>query len=187
MIFFFLGPPCSGKSSIARGVGIPYLSTGDIARELAETDEETRDALASGEMAPSHKMDLMVLAKLRPLNTTEHLAVDGYPRYMEQLADLYARFAPENMRFVVVHALISVVLERSKNRARPGETFPVIMRRHQDYCEQTGRVIDYLRFRCLDFLLELNTSEIDIETGTQMVRAWMDESIRPRWIGATHA
>jgi adenylate kinase len=88
----FLGPPGSGKSSVAEQLGadrrIACVNTGDIARRHIEkrTDagEEIRDYVQKGELAPTPIIKKIVTDYADDLDE-KYLIFDGFPRSREQL------------------------------------------------------------------------------------------------------
>lgn len=90
MIISVLGRPGSGKTTLAKILaarsGYGLITGGDVARELARTDDEVREALDAGLIAPKEKMNEAMAKKIEPYNI-----FDGYPRYEGQLWQLQAR------------------------------------------------------------------------------------------------
>lgn len=155
MLIFTLGPPGSGKTTasklLAEQLTLQYVGAGDVARKLAETDEETRDLLARGQMAARGKMNLAMSEVIRRPGKV----VDGYPRYMEQLADLY-RVVSVRPIFIAFGASNHVLINRLEGRGRSDDTFANINNRLSNYFAETEPVIDYLAHRG-ERVLTLNT------------------------------
>ena len=63
-----VGGPCSGKSSAgkltAKKLDIEYISSGDIAREMAKHNNDIRDNLNNGNLAPEDQMRKSISDKL---------------------------------------------------------------------------------------------------------------------------
>ena len=166
MRVYFIGPPCSGKSSIARALSVRtnwhYISTGDIARQMAEEDPETRDALAAGKMAPPYRMDKRIVEILYGGALPGDVVVDGYPRYIGQLEDIVAHErASFDSWFVEVDILYALALKRSILRARKDDG--KFRGRWDLYQTGTRPVIDAIRE---DTLLSQRLLRIDGEFPT---------------------
>lgn len=141
----------SGKSSLAKMIQQHYpshlmISTGDIARHLAETDEETRNELAAGRIAPVHKMDAaMVEAMTNSLNVDAELIVlDGYPRYSQQVNRLKEIYPLDKIIVVRMSCTEKVAFNRLMSRNRPDDTPQAIDARHNYYTSVTRPAIDQL-------------------------------------------
>lgn len=151
MIISTLGLPGSGKTTaskyIANRLGMAYVCAGDISRALAETDPDVAHELAHGRITPRAKMREAMLDSLRP-----QTVLDGYPRYWEQLADLYYAARPH------MDCLISVVflcdpanaIERLRKRGRDDDSDNNIFQRIENYRQQTLPVVNYLATNKMD-------------------------------------
>lgn len=145
MIITTLGRPGSGKTTaskrLARLLELNYVGAGDVARELAETDDETRLELAAGRIAPPGKMRAAMLDKIKP-----YTILDGYPRYMEQLADLYYQARPSSTSLINIVFLCgpNEAASRLWKRGRSDDTTTQIHQRLENYRLQTLPVVNYL-------------------------------------------
>jgi adenylate kinase len=91
-MLIFLGPPGAGKGTQARAVakklGIPHISTGDILREAAR--KETGLGLAAkakmdkGELVPDDVMCSIVEERLSEPDCQDGAILDGFPRTLGQ-------------------------------------------------------------------------------------------------------
>jgi len=86
VIVSLFGKPGSGKSTlgkaIASSMGWRYLSTGDIARQMAQDDPVSDSELAMGQMAPEAGMRSRVAASVAG---DDVVVLDGMPRTPEQV------------------------------------------------------------------------------------------------------
>lgn len=148
MIVFSIGRPGSGKSTlskkIAEAYGLSYIGTGDIARELAVTDEETKTALDAGKVAPPQKMRRAVLNRIERFTM-----MDGFPRYYEQLTDLLVRVNQLDMKLEDVYFLYVMQTEqecvkRLMVREREDDTVMQIASRMSTFTQLTMPMIDYI-------------------------------------------
>lgn len=184
----FLGPPCAGKSTIARAIQREtdwrYLSTGDVARSLASRDEEARLALEVGAIAPSHKMDAVLFDNIRT-DVAAPLLVDGYPRYMEQLADLAGLLRMQvPLLFVEVQIDEMTALNRQVLRARRGEGKAAFMNRYRYYHSETMRVLDYVRARSPEAVFSVDGTQ-HISASVRKIHAWIADYERRLGLGLT--
>lgn len=91
-ILIFLGPPGAGKGTqarvVARELGIPHISTGDILRDAAR--KKTSLGLAAkakmdkGELVPDEVISPIVEERLSRPDCKEGAILDGFPRTIAQ-------------------------------------------------------------------------------------------------------
>jgi adenylate kinase len=139
-----VGPPCSGKSTIGRQLagklGYKYISSGDIARAMAEEDG-TMENLDAGKMAPEDRMrDKMheILSK------SVNVVIDGFPRFYDQyewLIENHTIALP--IAVVVVDVSINELFNRVVNRGRSDDV--AIRERMNYYMENTVPMISAIR------------------------------------------
>jgi len=137
MVYFFIGMPLSGKSTLARKAakqtGYRYLSTGDLARSLGMGME---DSVRTHDLSVSLN-DRIQEEVLRSIKE-ESVIVDGFPRSIEQL-HLIADLIPDlNVVFVTENPLI--IYDRLQHRVRmegrPEDTTEVVsgrLRRSEEW------------------------------------------------------
>lgn len=125
-----VGPPCSGKSAVGKEVAskirATYISSGDIAREMAKNDESVHNNLLAGKMAPEESMRNMIadiiyheLDKYQYLPFKSTFILDGFPRFGDQAKWLQNNFGEElDIKYVLFHAPLSTIIERSAKRNR---------------------------------------------------------------------
>lgn len=153
MLIGTLGRPGSGKTTagkiIAARLGLDYVGAGDVARKLAETDEETAAELAAGRIAPPAKMRLAMEAEIR-----DETLLDGFPRYLEQLADIYriathGGFGPprEPILFVWFDCSPEQAMSRLLKRDRSDDRPEQIIQRLSNFRIKTAPVLEYLMDR----------------------------------------
>jgi len=92
----FLGPPGAGKgtqaAALARRLGVPHLSTGDLLRSaVAEGSELGRAAdghMRAGRLVPDELVLRILGERLRRPDAVRGFVLDGYPRNLEQAVAL---------------------------------------------------------------------------------------------------
>jgi adenylate kinase len=89
MNIVLLGSPASGKGTqaeiLCRDFGLYHLSTGDIARRLAEKDARIKEIIDSGKLVPHEEMTMYVLEFLGEQKTNlKDILFEGFPRFIPQ-------------------------------------------------------------------------------------------------------
>lgn len=156
MRMLFMGPPGAGKGTqaalVADHFGIVHLSTGDIFRanvaagtELGVTAKRFMDA---GEYVPDSVTNAMVRARLGETDVGRGFLLDGYPRTVDQVAELDDILADLGTKLdgvvvlqVDLEELITRLLERARTSGRTDDTEDVIRHRQQVYAEQTAPLL----------------------------------------------
>jgi adenylate kinase family enzyme len=172
-LILFTGRPGSGKTTqaqiLAKRRNFRHLSAGDIARNLAQTDTETREALDAGQLAPREKMNDAMYAILKKHNKVGGtLILDGYPRYFYQLADLLHAQKTEPA-FVVLDCRSRIATERLVLRARNDDGLEQITERQRTFETETEPVIDWLFRRHPAELVQFINAEHDVTRVTSDV------------------
>lgn len=98
MNYIFLGPPGSGKGSIAsrlvQPLGIPHISTGDILREaVAEQSslgKKVKAVMDQGLLVNDEIMKELVKERLKKTDCKKGFMLDGFPRTIPQAQTLDA-------------------------------------------------------------------------------------------------
>ena len=151
MHIVLLGAPGSGKSSIASGFAArsfgkyEHLSSGDIARHLAECDELTQTALTRGEYAPEAAMRAEMAARIeRAVLNNKFLIIDGFPRMLAQVVVL-EEILKEPPRYIEILCPPYVCLRRAVIRGRKHDKPDSIASRFEAYKRDTKSVIEMLR------------------------------------------
>jgi adenylate kinase len=142
-----MGGPGSGKTTVGRSIssthGIPYISSGDIARELAEADPTTALSLKAGSMAPEDSMRALVKGKLeRAVAHSGGFVVEGFPRTVAQFIALRMwGFMPV---YLWMKIGTSECLERLVSRARADDTPDAIAKRLATFQNETIPIFNLL-------------------------------------------
>jgi adenylate kinase len=143
----FIGAPCSGKSTIAKMISdrlkVPYVSSGDIARNLARDHTDVADTLSKGGMAPEVIMRGEVakaLLKAKRENT-DVVVLDGFPRFVEQYEWLINSFYDINFVCINVDTRIGTLFDRARLRGRSDDSLYSFMKRINYYLMDTMPII----------------------------------------------
>lgn len=150
-----LGRPGSGKSSLGRAYaeehGFLYLSSGDVARELAATDHHTATALMQGQYASESAMRMEIKMRLGEANTEGMpVVLDGFPRmlaqlyYLEQLASELDQDYPGHV-FVHVECPYLICLRRLIIRGRDTDQADAVEVRFRNHENDTKPLITALQ------------------------------------------
>lgn len=89
MNIVLLGSPASGKGTqaeiLSKKFSLFHLSTGDIARRLAETDPRIREIVNSGKLIPPEEITMHVLDFLEKNKPDlKDILFEGFPRFISQ-------------------------------------------------------------------------------------------------------
>jgi adenylate kinase len=164
-----LAPPGGGKGTqgvrLARELGVPHISSGDVLRaEVAKDSElgrEVRAHMAAGRLAP----DELVTRAVRPvIERLDGYILDGYPRTLSQAAGLVFD--------AVVYLNVSdeEVSRRLLARGREDDEAGVIRERLREYDEDTEPLIDHYRDVLVEVDGERDPDTIAAELKSRVVR-----------------
>jgi len=140
-VLVIVGPPGSGKSAIGRqlstDLGGIYISSGDIARELAKIDTNTADSLARGGLANEMAMRTQIQTKIvAASNTANMIVLDGFPRFYDQYLFLKSITNSEPI-IILVDTDLEVCGYRLSQRKRNDDILSIIVNRFEKYNEVT--------------------------------------------------
>lgn len=153
MRLLLMGPPGAGKGTqavtMADRFGVPAISTGDIFRahvaqqsELGRTAQRFMDA---GEYVPDEVTNAMLGQRLSEPDCADGFLLDGYPRTLQQVAELDAileRGGAVLGAVVLLDAdpdeLVRRLLLRARDQGRADDTEAVIRRRLEVYAAETA-------------------------------------------------
>jgi adenylate kinase len=162
MNVLLIGPPGSGKGTqgqrLAEELGLEHIAAGDLLRkEVADETpigQRVSGCLERGELVPDEVIiDLVLPAVRRAVASTGYL-LDGFPRSVEQAAQV--RAIAEEVGAVAdaaiyldapPDALIGRILARAAVEGRSDDTAEVIANRLQIFDEETRPLVDYYRAR----------------------------------------
>lgn len=113
-----IAPPAAGKGTLAQllcdRLGYIQLSTGDMLREKAKTDQEISDMLKTGKLLSDELVFSILEEKLATLNDEVYI-LDGFPRTVEQ-AKMYKELLMKLNKEVGIVIYLDVDKEELKQR-----------------------------------------------------------------------
>lgn len=124
-VIVFLGPPGSGKGTLAQKLAqhlsFLHLSTGDLLRTYAKKDtleaQELREVLKEGKLASFELFSKILVQRLKEADCQSGVILDGFPRTLEQCSFLDQLVAdPLKMMFINVSLPFEVILKRLMGR-----------------------------------------------------------------------
>lgn len=148
-----MGPPGAGKGTqavvLAEALGIPHISTGDIFR--ANVSQGTplgiraRVFMDAGEYVPDDVTNEMVRDRLAQADCDSGFLLDGYPRTVDQVAELDSMVSAAGSALtkvveltVDVDEVVNRLVKRSAEQGRSDDGEDVIRRRLEVYFEATA-------------------------------------------------
>jgi adenylate kinase len=169
-----MGPPGSGKTTVGRSISekfnVPYISSGEIARQLAEADPTTALSLKSGSMAPEESMRALVKKQLeRATAKSGGFVIEGFPRTVAQYIAL--RMWGAMPFFIWLELGEYGCLERLLDRARDDDTPDAIARRLQTYQEETIHIRPFLTESGQIHAIHAGTAPDDVVVRAEMAIA----------------
>jgi adenylate kinase len=151
----FLGPQGSGKgtqaSRLARLMGVPHISTGEMLREAVaagtELGKKADAIMQAGDLVPDDLVVAMVGERLTQPDAECGYLLDGFPRNVSQaraLDDVLERPLDGLVRLDVPHEeLMKRMLLRAQAEGRADDTEEGINRRLEIYWSETAPLSDY--------------------------------------------
>lgn len=149
MKILFIGPQGSGKSTQAKllseYLSMPYLSSGDIFRQIAKADSDLgkklKEILTAGKLVDDQTTCEVVKKKLEEGSNKSGFVLDGYPRTLEQVKI----FDPGFDLVFYLNVSKKVSLERLLKRVREDDTPALIEARLVHYYNQTQPLLGYFK------------------------------------------
>lgn len=143
MKILLIGPQGSGKSTqgkrLSENLGIPYISTGDIFRKIAQTDGNIKQTIESGTLVDDQTTIKLVKERLSENDCRHGFILDGYPRNVEQAQALDLNFD----KVIYINVPEQKVVERLLSRGRADDSEEGIKKRLNLYKGQTQPLLDF--------------------------------------------
>ena len=152
MKIVLIGIQGSGKSTqgelLQSKLGIPFLATGNIFRQLAKEENEIgkyiREYMFAGHLVPDEKVLEIVSGYLRKKEYKQGYILDGFPRTVKQ-----AEAFGDNLNLVIYLKVSDKEalnrISKRRDAARKDETEEAINRRIELFHKETEPVIEYYR------------------------------------------
>jgi len=151
-IIVLLGPPGSGKGTLAKGLikdyDFQHISTGDLIRN--SEDKDLQKIISNGKMIPDDKMLEILKEKVKELDLEKNIAFDGFPRNIEQskMLDKMLGKLGLGLNYAIFLDLpreeaIDRLKKRAKEEGRKDDaSFETINKRFDEYLEKTLPLIE---------------------------------------------
>ncbi len=147
MKILFVGPQGAGKSTqgkvLADFLKVPYISTGDIFRELSTQDNElanrVKSIMSAGNLVDDQTTSEIVKERLQKPDLKNGFIFDGYPRTLKQVE----YFDPGFDKVVYLKVDDSESKRRLLERGREDDTDELIEQRLKVYHQLTDPILDY--------------------------------------------
>lgn len=174
MQIVFYGPEGSGKGTqaklLAQKLGLPILTSGDLVRDAAATDEGVigdtcRKALSDGRYVADSEMFVLWKRRLKQKDVLAGWIMDGFPRNIDQakfLDEKAKKYGYQVDRVMYLKLSREESVRRLTARARPlhpgsrelHDSPERIQKRLSVYYENEQPVLDYFRHKGI--LVEIN-------------------------------
>ena len=139
-LIILIGPPLSGKttfvSSLAKSYGMPSISIEDlISDNAAELDKLRPQGTTMAEMRYDPAISRFFQARVKTIDLSHGLAVDGYPATVLQGQDLAKMIPGLGLQPLVLQLEVpdDVVRARAKKSGRESDSPAIIEQRLKDY------------------------------------------------------
>ncbi|OGL35250.1 hypothetical protein A3A68_00755 [Candidatus Saccharibacteria bacterium RIFCSPLOWO2_01_FULL_48_13] len=147
-----IGIAGSGKTTqgklLARRLGCPWLSTGQLIRDKL-ADPGLQKKILRGELLSDEELMPRFTAELSRLDAAKNeLVLDGFPRVLSQAQWLVDQDKKGTIKLTaIIHLLVSkeTVKKRLLTRARSDDTDEAINKRFEKYAKEILPIIDYLK------------------------------------------
>lgn len=167
-----VGGPCSGKSSAgrlaAKHLHAHYISSGDIARNMAKDDDNVQNDLNNGKLAPEFEMRKLIMHEIkRGIRLGDIIILDGFPRFNDQAEWLNDLCNVIDIHYVLIHAPSWVLRNRARDRGRADDSS--FDKRYSYY-----RNVTYKQLYCRADII-IDTTEITIEECATLIENFVKE------------
>lgn len=173
MKILFIGPQGAGKSTQAKMLAeyssIPYISTGDIFRKIANDQSQEgsriREVLLSGNLVDDETVSELVEKRLKDNDCAVGFILDGYPRSLKQIE----YYDPGFERVIYLKLEDSVAVKRLLDRGREDDTLELIRQRLKLYHTQTDPILNYYEQKNLLHTIDASGSVENVQEEVRKV------------------
>lgn len=149
MIYILTGGPATGKGTrseiLAKALNIPHISTGEMLREVAKTNESINEMMQKGELISDEIITSLLEERIENPDCKNGFVLDGYPRtynqaiLLDELLAKHDRTITKVMELVVPDELaFKRILER-KQCEKCGEMYGIDFPPEvEDVCDKCG-------------------------------------------------
>lgn len=151
-VVILLGAPASGKGTqsteLAKALGIPKVSTGDLLREniekKTELGQKAKTFMDAGKLVPDDLVNNMLFDRIAKSDAAQGYILDGFPRTIAQAQALEKKL-PADATVIVLNLVVSdeTMVKRALGRKRSDDTPEVIQERLKNYYAQTAPLIQF--------------------------------------------
>lgn len=166
----------SGKSTIgkyiAKKIGVPFISIGDIFRQLREENSETgrlvKSLIDKGHFVPDELAMQILNQRLDQADVEKGFVLDGAPRNIEQ-----EKLFKHSLDLIILVTLEEAeAIRRLMSRGRHDDSEDAIRKRLNWHKENTEPLINYFKGRGIKIV------EIDNTPDEETVRKGIDELLK---------
>ncbi|HST10486.1 MAG TPA: nucleoside monophosphate kinase [Terriglobales bacterium] len=149
-LIILIGPPLSGKTtfveSISKTYGIPAISIEDLIKDnAAELDKMRGEGVSMAEMRYDPAMSRYLKTRLKTIDLSHGLALDGYPATLVQAEDLAKMIPDLGLKPIAFQLEVpdDVIRERSKKSGQLSNRPEILEQRIKDYHREMGSISVY--------------------------------------------
>ena len=110
MIYIFMGGPATGKGTrsdiLAKYLGIPHISTGEMLRNASENDKKMAKELSKGKLVSDDEITELLKKRIQQEDCKKGFVLDGYPRTINQVYQLNELLKEFNRTITKVFELV---------------------------------------------------------------------------------
>jgi adenylate kinase len=156
MKLILLGPPGAGKGTqaarLARKLGIPQLSTGDMLRAAVEAETpiglKAKAVMDAGGLVPDEIVVGIINERISQPDARKGFILDGFPRTVKQAGDLEAMLAAKGLKLdAAIELTVDApkLVDRIVNRAAEARAAGLPVRKDDDPDVFKSRLVAYER------------------------------------------
>jgi adenylate kinase family enzyme len=149
-LIILIGPPLSGKTtlvdSIKRTYNVPNISVEDLIKDHAAELEHLRaQGMSMAEMRYDPAMSRYLRERLKTVDLTHGIALDGYPATLVQAEDLSKMVPDLHLTPIAFQLLLpdDVIRERSRRTGRQSDSSQILEQRIKDYHREMDAISFY--------------------------------------------